>query len=132
MGTSTITHDQPSPPELRSRASNGEPLRHEVAPTGSAYSAAKSNLMPLRQAIRREQLRLIVPLADTTIYDMERRGEFPRRFQLTPRCVAWDLREVEAWIDARRQASDLAQVKRAPPPDVRKRRHRPVRSPTAS
>ncbi|MDN5872001.1 MAG: AlpA family transcriptional regulator [Nitrococcus sp.] len=25
---------------------------------------------------------------------MERRGEFPRRFNLTPRCVVWDLEEV--------------------------------------
>jgi hypothetical protein len=36
-----------------------------------------------------------VPLADTTIYEMERRGEFPRRFHLTSRCVAWDRGEVE-------------------------------------
>ena len=31
--------------------------------------------MQIRQTIRRAQLRQIVPLADTTIYDMERRGE---------------------------------------------------------
>jgi predicted DNA-binding transcriptional regulator AlpA len=42
---------------------------------------------------------LFVPLADTTIYEMERRGEFPRRFNLTPRCVVWNLTEVEAWIE---------------------------------
>ena len=38
-----------------------------------------------------------VPLADTTIYELEQRGEFPRRFNLTARCVAWDLAEVEAF-----------------------------------
>ena len=31
-----------------------------------------------RRTIRRHQLREIVPLADSTIYDMEQRGEFPR------------------------------------------------------
>ncbi|MEX0619130.1 MAG: AlpA family phage regulatory protein [Pseudohongiellaceae bacterium] len=36
---------------------------------------------------------------------MERRGEFPRRFNLTPRCIVWDLEEVEAWVEERKQAS---------------------------
>jgi len=86
------------------------------------------NPLPFRRTIRRPELRQIVPLADTTIYDMERRGEFPRRFNLTARCVVWDLTEVEAWLDARRQASDSAQLKRAPSPDVRQRKHRPVKA----
>jgi prophage regulatory protein len=38
-----------------------------------------------RRTIRRNELRLLVPLADTTIYEMEQRGEFPRRFNLTSR-----------------------------------------------
>jgi prophage regulatory protein len=82
---------------------------------------------PVRRAIRRAHLRQIVPLADTTIYEMEQRGEFPRRFYLTPRCVVWDLAEVEAWIEERRLASDAALNKRAPTPDVRQRKTRPVR-----
>ena len=49
-----------------------------------------------RRMIRRHELRQIIPLADTTIYEMERRGEFPRRVALTARCVVWDLSEVEA------------------------------------
>lgn len=36
-------------------------------------------------------------LAETTSYEMEQRGEFPRGFRLAARCVAWDLEEVEAW-----------------------------------
>jgi prophage regulatory protein len=86
------------------------------------------NPLPFRRTIRRTELRQIVPLADTTIYNMERRGEFPRRFNLTARCVVWDLTEVEAWLDARRQASDSAQLKRAPSPDVRRRKRRPVKA----
>jgi prophage regulatory protein len=81
----------------------------------------------IRRTIRRAHLRQIVPLADTTIYEMEQRGEFPRRFHLTPRCVVWDLAEVEAWIERRRLASDASQMKRAPIPDVRQRKTRPVR-----
>jgi len=80
-----------------------------------------------KQTIRRPELRKIVPLADTTIYEMEQRGEFPRRFHLTSRCVVWELAEVEAWIEERRRASDAAMIKRAPSPDVRQRKTRPVR-----
>jgi prophage regulatory protein len=83
--------------------------------------------MAMRRTVRRPELRMIVPLADTTIYEMEQRGEFPRRFYLTSRCVVWDLAEVEAWIEERRQASNAERIKRAPAPDVRKRRTRPVR-----
>lgn len=90
------------------------------------------NTLPFRRTIRRPELRQIVPLADTTIYDMERRGEFPRRFNLTARCVVWDLAEVEAWIAARRQASNSDQLKRAPSPDVRQRKRRPVKAMPAS
>ena len=80
-----------------------------------------------KRTIRRHELREIVPLADTTIYDMEQRGEFPQRFYLTSRCVVWDLGEVEAWLDDRRRASRAKAVKRAPVPDVQLRKTRPVR-----
>jgi prophage regulatory protein len=79
----------------------------------------------IKQTIRRQQLREIVPLADSTVYEMEQRGEFPRRFALSPRCVVWDLAEVEAWLASRRSAP----IVRAQAPDVRQRRSRPVREP---
>jgi predicted DNA-binding transcriptional regulator AlpA len=44
-----------------------------------------------RRTIRRQQLIEIVPLGDSTISDMEQRGEFPQRCYLTSRCVVWDL-----------------------------------------
>ena len=82
-----------------------------------------------RRTIRRQQLREIVPLADSTIYDMEQRGEFPQRFYLTSRCVVWDLAEVEAWLEERRRASRAKAVKRAPMPDVQLRKTRPIKHP---
>jgi prophage regulatory protein len=76
------------------------------------------------RTIRRNQLREIVPLADSTIYEMEQRGEFPRRFALTPRCIVWSLAEVEAWL-AERRASPIL---RARHPDVSLRKTRPVKA----
>ena len=84
----------------------------------------KHGVLPFRRTIRRHELRQIVPLAETTIYEMERRGEFPRRFNLTPRCVVWDLAEVEAWIEERKQAPRGSNSK----PDVHLRKTRPVRT----
>ena len=83
--------------------------------------------LEIRKTIRRHQLREMVPLADSTIYEMEQRGEFPRRFRLTVRCVVWDLEEVEAWIEERKQASRAAKSSTPVGPNVRQRLYRPVR-----
>lgn len=79
------------------------------------------------RAIRRSVLNAIVPLADSTIYEMEQRGEFPRRFALSPRCVVWDLGEVEAWLATRKEQSRAGVARRAQAPDVGLRRTRPCR-----
>lgn len=100
--------------------------------SAEAPQSAASSFSSFRRTIRRTELHKMVPLSGTTIYDMERRGEFPRRFNLTSRCVVWDLAEVEAWIEERRQVSDEAQMKRAPSPDVRQRKRRPVKAMLAS
>ena len=111
-------------------------LRHAEGPSiyrqlsiSIGTSAPKETEMPrerdaaIKKNIRRQQLREIVPLADSTIYEMEQRGEFPRRFALTPRCVVWDLGEVQAWLAARRSKPIVL----APGPDVNQRRTRPVK-----
>ena len=87
----------------------------------------QSEPLEIRKTIRRHQLREMVPLADSTIYEMEQRGEFPRRFRLTVRCVVWDLEEVEAWIEERKQASRAAKSSTPVGPNVRQRLYRPVR-----
>lgn len=97
-------------------------------PGTEAYEALpqfpRRSALPFGRTIRRQELRQIVPLAETTIYEMERRGEFPRRFNLTPRCVVWDLAEVEAWVEERKQRPRGGISK----PDVHQRKTRPVRA----
>lgn len=60
---------------------------------------------PAQTLISRKQLLGMVPMCERTILDMEKRGEFPRRFAVTKRLVAWDLREVECWINERKAAA---------------------------
>mgnify|MGYP001168709313 CR=1 FL=1 len=81
-------------------------------------------LVDARPVIRRDQLRELVPLANTTVYEMEQRGEFPKRFYLTPRCPVWDLKEVNCWLRKKREETEQMTP---PHPDVRRRRSRPVR-----
>ncbi|HBS80617.1 MAG: AlpA family transcriptional regulator [Pseudomonas sp.] len=120
---SEMEHSSPT-----SSASSSESSQPLPTPGTEAYEAlpqfVQQSPLPFRRTIRRHELRQIIPLSETTIYEMERRGEFPRRFNLTPRCVVWDLAEVEAWIEERKQAPrrDVSG------PDVRLRKTRPVRA----
>ncbi len=87
-----------------------------------------AKVLPFRRTIRRHELHQIVPLAETTIYEMEHRGGFPRGFNLTPRCVVWDLEEVENWLDSRKQASRTDAGMRTSGPNIRQRKQRPIQT----
>jgi len=68
---------------------------------GSSFNSGKT-------LINRRTLLTMIPLSDRTIYNMEKRGDFPRRIVLTSRNVAWDLVEVENWIEERKQSEAKA------------------------
>lgn len=113
---------------------NSSPVQTEVATTrfrnnDRAKRSAGPEAISSKRTIRRSELFKLIPLAKSTIYRMEQCGEFPRRFFLTPRCVVWDLGEVEAWIEERRRASDAEQIETGPFPDVHRRKRNPVRQP---
>lgn len=60
------------------------------------------NDMPTKVLINKKKLLEMIPLSERAIYDMEKRGDFPKRIALTSRNVAWELREIEAWIEDRK------------------------------
>jgi prophage regulatory protein len=82
----------------------------------------------LPRYIRRKELRLVVPLADTTIYELEKNNDFPRRIVIAPRVVVWSLAEVEEWMQQRRRDTESGKAKTSSV-SVAKRKYRPVRSP---
>lgn len=82
---------------------------------------------PIRRTIRRDQVLTKTGLSRTNLYLLERKGEFPHHFLLTPRCAVWFEDEIDVWLEARRQAV----VKAAPWPNVSLRkvaRGRPAQS----
>lgn len=85
-----------------------------LSETQSPIDHLAAQRSPNRTLINRKRLLAIIPLSDRTIYNMEKRGDFPRRIVLTSRNVAWDLGEVERWIDARTRSEA-----RIPPPGRR-------------
>jgi len=120
--------NEPVPANRQGKRSWGAFAVARPLPDSEAYGNLpqfpKHRVLPFRRTIRRAELQQIVPLAETTIYEMERRGEFPRRVNLTARCVVWDLDEVQVWIEARKQAPRGGISK----PNVCLRKSRPVRT----
>ena len=47
-------------------------------------------------------------LKKSTIYLLQKRGEFPPCVQITPRCVAWPASKVYQWVQQRIAAADQA------------------------
>ena len=64
-------------------------------------------MIPIKRTIRRPELLAKTGLSKTSIYNLEREGNFPRHFMLTPRCAVWIESEIDAWLD-QRQSVDCA------------------------
>lgn len=63
---------------------------------------------PRKTLINRKNLLAMIPLSERAIFNMEKRGDFPCRIVLTSRNVAWDLDEVEEWIESRKRTGEQA------------------------
>ena len=50
-----------------------------------------------------DDLQRIVPLSRTTIWRLERQGEFPRRMRISTNRVGWLLSDVEEWSASRQE-----------------------------
>lgn len=107
------------------------PYREDENSDPVGHSGPATVLTGLPRTIRRHELRLIVPLADSTIYEMEKRGEFPRRFNLAPRCVVGSRRGRNVAPTAPADLSGRTREDGAcpcPAPDVRQRKTRAVKA----
>lgn len=52
------------------------------------------------------EVHAVVGLSRTTIWRMERTGQFPRRVLLSARAVGWQEAELKAWLSKRLAARD--------------------------
>lgn len=57
--------------------------------------------MKPQRFLRKPELTKKVGLSATTIFNLEKKNEFPKRFSISQRCSGWNLAEVEAWMAAK-------------------------------
>lgn len=59
----------------------------------------------MKRAVGKKKLLTIVPLSLSTIFRLEKKGEFPKRWYITDGRCAWNVEEVERWLDKRKVTS---------------------------
>jgi|GEM_PF-1437807 Predicted transcriptional regulator len=61
--------------------------------------------------LRLRQVKDKTGLGKTTIYEYQKRGQFPMRVQITPHRVGWVEEDVEAWCQRRQELSQPLSLK---------------------
>ncbi|MCL6721575.1 AlpA family phage regulatory protein [Klebsiella sp. T2.Ur] len=64
----------------------------------------------MNRAVGKKELLTIVPLSLSTIYRLEKNGEFPKRWYITDGRCAWNAEEVERWLDERQAANQTGNI----------------------
>lgn len=64
---------------------------------------AKSNEPRMNRFVRSRELMAITGLSRTTIWRLERSGQFPCRRQLSPGAVGWLWEDVNVWLESRQE-----------------------------
>jgi prophage regulatory protein len=64
--------------------------------------------MDARRVVRERECRRLTGLSRTTRWDLERKGQFPRRHRITAHSVGWLECEVQEWIRRRTQRAGEA------------------------
>jgi prophage regulatory protein len=59
-----------------------------------------------RLCVTREQLPELIGVtySRATLLRLEKKGEFPQRYYLSPYQPVWDVAELKAWVEARKAA----------------------------
>jgi len=67
-----------------------------------------------RRVIRKRELFKMIPLSDVTIWRLEKKGLFPKRFTLGGRAVGWFADEIDEWLDSKaikRETEDVFTIR---------------------
>ena len=84
----------------RRQPSGAEASRTTAAAVVSGQDASAKRVPPLK-LLRFPAVRERTGLSRSTIWRLERRGEFPKHHRIAPNVVAWIEEEVTSWIELR-------------------------------
>ena len=82
------------------RVGDGAAVAPRPAAVGTAQASLGGRTLPLR-LLRFPVVRERTGLSRSTIWRLERRGEFPRHHRIAPNVVAWVEEDVIGWIEGR-------------------------------
>ena len=54
-----------------------------------------------KRFLRRHAVLQKLGISRTHLYELERAGDFPAHFMLSPRCAAWEEAAVDSWMEER-------------------------------
>ena len=57
--------------------------------------------MPPKNFLRRPAVLAKLGISRTHLYELERAGDFPKHFMLSPRCAVWEETAVDQWMEER-------------------------------
>lgn len=85
------------------RVGQGSAVAPRPATVGTVKAPSAARTLPLK-LLRFPVVREMTGLSRSTIWRLERRGEFPRHHRIAPNVVAWLEEEVANWIRLRTEA----------------------------
>lgn len=57
------------------------------------------------QIIRRKELSNQLGISEVSLWRMEKRGELPKRVQISERAVGWLKSDIEAWLESKKKVA---------------------------
>jgi len=61
-----------------------------------------STVTPTKRVLSQQAVLARVPVSRTTLWRMERAGDFPTRIQISANRIGWLEADVDAWLDERK------------------------------
>jgi prophage regulatory protein len=86
------------------RVDEGSAVARRPAPAQTAQASLGGRILPLK-LLRFPVVRERTGLSRSTIWRLERRGEFPQHHRIAPNVVAWVEEDVAHWIELRTGAA---------------------------
>ena len=88
------------------RVGQGSAVAPRPATVGTVKAPSAARILPLK-LLRFPVVREMTGLSRSTIWRLERRGEFPRHHRIAPNVVAWVEEDVSNWIHERTNVAAL-------------------------
>ena len=89
------------------RVGEGSAVAPRPGTLGTVQAASGDRILPLK-LLRFPVVKERTGLSRSTIWRLERRGEFPRHHRIAPNVVAWVEEDVIGWIEERTAARQSA------------------------